>query len=43
MKRIATDAEQKIIDKANEVLAEIGMVITEAQDKNGAVIPSKGF
>jgi len=43
MKRHATQTEQEAIDKANEILAKVGLVTTEAQDKDGAVIPTKGF
>lgn len=42
-KRHATEEEQKAIDQANEILAPFGLVTTETQDKNGAVIPTKGF
>jgi len=43
MKRHATEKQQELIDKANLILAELGLVITETQDNNGAVIPTKGF
>ena len=43
MKRHATEEEQIAIDKANEILKPVGLVTTETQDKDGAVIPTKGF
>lgn len=43
MKRHATPAEQEMIDKANIILADINLVVTETQDSGGAVIPTKGF
>ena len=46
MKRFANSAEQKAIDEANELLARVGLVVTETQPTkggSGAVIPTKGF
>jgi hypothetical protein len=46
MKRFANTSEQEAIDKANEILAMAGLVITETQPTrggSGAVIPTKGF
>lgn len=45
MKRHATLAEQEAIDKANIILAQVNLVVTETQDTggSGAVIPTKGF
>lgn len=49
MKRHANESEQIAIDRANEILKQVGLVITETQTtentsgKGGAVIPTKGF
>lgn len=49
MKRFANTSEQEAIEKANEILKLVGLVITETQTtentsgKGGAVIPTKGF
>lgn len=43
MGRFATEEEERAIDTAKAILAEVSLNITGLKDGNGAVVPSKGF
>lgn len=43
MERIATEEEERAIETARSILAEVSLNITGLKDGNGAVVPSKGF